>query len=314
MTTPSSDAEPTGPVEVPPGFRSGFIGVVGKPNVGKSTLVNALVGQKISIVSPRPQTTRQRILGILTRPDAQAIFIDSPGWHEPTHPLGRYLVGVAQGVLEEADVVVMVLDAASGIRKEDQWLLDELKRTKRRAVLALNKVDKVNKRLLLPLLERCAAMELFEAYVPVSALTGLQVPELLNELISRLPEGPCWYERDTLTDQSTKQVIRELIREQVLMKTHQEVPHSVAVLIEDMQEEEKRLVIHATVIVEREGQKAIIIGQKGSMMKRVGTEARKEIERLVGRPVFLQLWAKVIPGWRSDPTLLRELGYEQGTA
>ncbi len=249
------------------GFRSGFVGIVGKPNVGKSTLLNALLGQKVSIVSPRPQTTRHRILGVLTRPDAQVIFIDSPGWHRPLHPLGRYLLATAKGIIEEADLLVMMLDATSGIRKEDQWVIDEVRRAKHRALLVINKADAVKKPLLLPLLQQCAALEQFEEIIPLSALTGDNLPALLAQILARLPEGPRWYEPTQVTDQSPEQQIQELIREQILLATRQEVPHAAAVLLEELKREDTLITIRATIVVERQGQKAIVIGKQGASLK-----------------------------------------------
>ena len=291
------------------GFRSGFVALVGKPNVGKSTLLNAYLGKKISIVSPKPQTTRQRILGILTRSDYQVAFIDSPGWHKPQHPLGKYMVSVAKSIIEEADVVVMLIDAAQGFKQEDEWVVEQVRASKRPALLAINKVDRVGKAKLLPLIEAAAARELFQEIVPISATTRVQLDVLLTEMIARLPEGPRWYEADQLTDQSTEQIIREFIREAALDATRQEVPHAVAVSVDEVTQKERVIVIRSTILVEREGQKAIIIGKKGQMLKRIGTVARQDLERWLGQAVYLELWVKVSPGWRDNPSLLRDLGY-----
>ncbi len=291
--------------------RSGFVGIVGKPNVGKSTILNRLLGHPVSIVSPRPQTTRGRILGILTRGDTQAIFVDSPGWHKPKHLFEKHMVTVAKGVMEDADLLLAVIDATSRIEQEDEWVFDAVRRARRPAVLAINKVDAVKKPFVLPLLEQCAALKLFEEYVPVSALNGENMEVLLSTLIARLPEGPEWYEPGQLTDQSTQQLISEMIREQVLYATRQEVPQAVAVLIEELTAKETVTVIRATILVERQGQKAIVIGHKGQVLKKVGQAARLGIERLLGRKVFLELWVKVAEGWRNDPAMLRELGYLQ---
>ena len=302
-----------------PDYHSGFVGVIGKPNVGKSTIVNAFVGRKVSIVSPRPQTTRNRILGILTRPDAQVILIDTPGWHKPEHPLGRHMISVTKGVVEDVDVLLAVVDAAGRFTEEDEWVFEQVRRAKRPVLLALNKVDLVNKRLLLPLMARCAELKLFEELVPVSALTGDNMDRLLTQLIARLPQGPRWYEPDQSTDQSSEQLIREFIREQVLYATRQEVPQAVAVLLDELTTKEPPAgrpnapgltLIRATILVEREGQKAIVIGKQGRALKQIGTAARLELERWLGRKVFLELWVKVAKQWRADPSILRELGYE----
>lgn len=307
-----ADEPPAGPVGRPSngaGYRSGFVGLSGKPNVGKSTLLNAFLGRKVSITSPRPQTTRTRILGILTRPDAQVIFLDSPGWHRPQHPLGRYMVAMARGIIEEADVLVAMLDATTGITQEDEWVFDEIRKAKRPALLAINKVDAVNKGLILPLLEQAAATGLFAEHIPVSATHGDNLDVLMAQLIARLPEGPRWYEPEQVTDQTTEQLIQEFIREQVLLATRQEVPYAIGVLLEEITRKETVIVIRATILVEREGQKAIVIGRQGQMLKHIGTEARKELERLLGDKVFLELWVKVARDWRTDISMLRQLGY-----
>ena len=309
-------ADPLQTSEVTSEYRSGFVGLIGKPNVGKSTILNAFVGRKVSITSPRPQTTRHRILGILTRPEAQVIFIDSPGWHKPQHPLGRYLVRVATGVVEEADVLLAVTDAAAGMTREDEWVFERVRQANRPSILAINKIDLIHKRLVLPMLSSCATLKLFEELIPVSAVTGDNMDRLLTQLIARLPHGPRWYEPEQLTDQSTDQVIREFIREQVLRATRQEVPHAVAVLLDAVTSKEGTspargvTVIQATILVEREGQKAIIIGSKGQMLKQIGTASRLELERWLGRRVFLDLWVKVARDWRKHPATLRQLGYE----
>ena len=290
-------------------FRSGFVGIVGRPNVGKSTMLNAFLGEKIAIVSPKPQTTRHRILGVLTREDAQVMFLDTPGWHQPEHALGRHMVEVVKAVIEEADVLVAVIDARTGIREDDERVLDRIRQAKRPAVLALNKVDAVKKPKLLPLLEACAKMRLFSDCVPVSALTGDQMPLLLERLIAQLPEGPRWYEPQQRTDQTDRQRITELIREQILLATRQEVPHAVAVRLDELKEEPRLVSIQATILIERTGQKAILIGRGGAMLKRIGQSARSEIERLLGRKVYLGLWVKVAEDWRGDERVLRELGY-----
>lgn len=298
--------------------RSGFIGLIGRPNVGKSTMLNYFLNEKIAIVSPRPQTTRHRILGVVTRPDAQLIFLDTPGLHAPEHALGRAMVQAAGAVLEEADVLVTVVDGRRGLTQDDERVFERVRSVlrhpspsgaSRTALLAINKVDLAKKPLLLPLIESCAKLNLFRECIPVSAVTGEQMDVLLGKIVEALPEGPAWYEPQQRTDQSTRQRIAELIREQALLATRQEVPHAVAVLVEQLEERERLTEIQATIFVEREGQKAILIGRGGSMLKQIGQQARLEIERLLGRHVFLGLWVKVVPDWREDERLLRELGY-----
>lgn len=302
------NAEPP-PDALPAGHRSGFVGLIGKPNVGKSTILNYYLGQKISITSPRPQTTRRRILGILTRPEAQVLFVDSPGWHRPQHPLGRYLLGVTKDVAEGTDLLVTVVDATTGIRQDDEWVFDEVRKSKHPALLAVNKADLVKKGLLLPIIERCASLDLFADYVPVSASTGENMEVLLEQIVARLPEGPRWYEPGQVTDQTPEQAIREFIREQVLLATREEVPHAADVLLDQITRKPNATVIQATILVERDGQKAILIGRQGRMLKQIGTAARQEIERLLKTKVFLELWVKVVKDWRQKPSTLRELGY-----
>jgi GTP-binding protein Era len=238
------------------------------------------------------------------------IFVDSPGWHQPLHPLGRRLVEVAKGVIEEVDVLVAVISATTGLTQEDEWLFDQVRHSRGQKLLAVNKVDKVHKEALLPLLETCGRVGLFEELIPISATGGDNMVTLLDQMIQRLPEGPRWYEEGQVTDQTTEQLIREFIREQVLQATREEVPHAVAVALEQVERKERLTVIRATILVEREGQKAIVIGRQGRMLKQIGTAARRELERLLGRKVFLELWVKVVEGWRSNAALLRELGYD----
>ena len=301
-----------------PGYRSGFVGIIGRPNVGKSTILNAFLGEKVAITTPRPQTTRHRILGVLTRDDAQVMFLDSPGVHEPRHALGRYMLEVAKAVIDEADVLVTVIEAGSSLHGEDErvfaWVRQALRapgpgRTQRGSLLAINKVDLVKKPILLPLLEACARTKLFAEHIPISAKTGDQMDVLLSKIIACLPEGPRWYAPEDRTDQTTRQLIGELIREQVMLATRQEVPHAVAVALDQVEEREGVTAIRATLLVERQGQKAILIGRGGLMLKEIGQAARHQLERLLGRKVYLELWVKVAEDWRSDEGLLRELGY-----
>jgi len=300
---------PTEALNVPAGYRSGFVGLIGKPNVGKSTILNLLLGRKVSIVSPRPQTTRQRVLGILTKDDAQVIFVDTPGWHKPEDPLGRHLISVAKGVIEEVDILVAVLDATSGIEIEDEWVFNEVRQRKRPALAVINKADAVKKPSLLPFLEQLAALKLFDDQIPVSALKHENLDVLLKEIIRRLPEGPRWYAPGQVTDQTSEQIIRELIREQVFNAVRQEVPYAVAIRLDAMEDKPRVTVIQATILVEREGQKAIMIGKRGQMLKEIGKAARLELERELGRRIYLELWVKVEKDWRRKMSVLRELGY-----
>ena len=292
-----------------PSHRSGFVGIVGRPNVGKSTLLNYYLREKVAIVSPTPQTTRHRILGVLTREDAQVMFLDTPGLHRPAHALGRYMVEVAKAVLEEVDVLIVMIDARRGVTPEDERVFARFRQAKHPAVLAINKVDAVKKPRLLPLLETCAKTKLFTECIPVSALTGEQMDVLLERVVALLPEGPRWYEPEHRTDQTSTQRISEFIREQVLLATRQEVPHAVAVVVDQVEKGERVTSIQATIFVERPGQKAILIGRGGTMLKRIGREARGHLERFLGRKVFLGLWVKVAEAWRRDEQHLRRFGY-----
>lgn len=301
-------------------YRSGFVSIVGRPNVGKSTLLNYYLGEKVAIVSPIPQTTRHRILGVVTREHAQVMLLDSPGLHPPEHALGRHMMEVAKAVMAEADVLLVMIDARRGVTEDDERIfahIDTLLReppkgergTPRKAVLAINKIDLVKKPRLLPLLEACARKGLFAECIPISALTGQQMDVLLDRLVAHLPIGPRWYDPAQRTDQSLRQLVGELIREQALLTTRQEVPHAIGVLVEDMMEGKRVIAIQATVLVERPGQKAILIGRQGTMLKRIGQAARQQIERLLGRKVHLGLWVKVVEQWRRDERVLRQLGY-----
>ena len=291
------------------GYRSGFVGIVGRPNGGKSTILNYYLGEKVAIVTPHPQTTRHRILGVLTREDAQVMFLDTPGFQQPQHVLGRFMREVAKAVMDEADVLVAVIDGRRGVMEDDERVFARLRQARRPCVLAINKIDLMKKPLLLPLLDTCAKTRLFSDCIPVSARTGEQMDLLLAQVVAHLPEGPRWYEPQDHTDQTTSQLIGEFIREQILLATRQELPHAVGVLVEQIEERQEVTAIHATILVERPGQKAIVIGRGGSMLKRIGQEARRQLERLLGRKVYLELWVKVAEGWRSDERVLRQLGY-----
>lgn len=295
-------------------MRSGTVGIIGRPNVGKSTMLNAWLGERLAIVSPHPQTTRHRILGVLTRPDAQVALLDSPGLSAPRHLLGRAMFRAAQAVFQEADVAVVTIDASRGLTREDHDVFEQAKRLcKREApgaiLLAINKVDLVKKPLLLPLLAACDALGLFAECIPVSAKTGEQMDVLLERVIAHLPEGPPWYPPEQRTDQTAEQRMAESIREHILLATRQEVPHAVAVEIEQVEERERVTAIQATILVEREGQKAILIGRSGKMLTQIGRSARQQLERLLGRKVTLGLWVKVAPEWRDNAAILRRLGY-----
>ncbi|MCX7855774.1 MAG: GTPase Era [Anaerolineae bacterium] len=297
---------------IPPGHRSGFVAVIGRPNVGKSTLMNQLLGHKVAIVSPRPQTTRTCIRGILTRPDAQIIFVDTPGLHKPLHKLGEVMVASAASAIPDADVVLFVVDVSVMPTEEDQMIARMIRqRTSNPVILVLNKMD------LLPPERVKLHTEAYWALVPdhagwmmTIATEAVNLDKLLDIVIAHLPEGPRYYPGDLITDQTEREIAAELVREQVLRFTHEEVPHSVAVVVEEYKERETGGVyIAATIYVEKESQKGILIGAGGQMLRRIGTAAREEIERMVGGRVYLDLWVKVSKNWRRDMQRVRRMGY-----
>jgi GTP-binding protein Era len=300
---------------LPGDFRSGFASLVGRANVGKSTLINRLVGQKIAIVSHVPQTTRNRILGVRTLPHGQVAFLDSPGFHKPQHQMGFMMLETARQVAGEAEVLLLVIDASAGFGPGDRFVLDELKNTigERPLVAVLNKVDGVNKGKLLPLIEQAVGEWGAVEAVPVSGLTGENCDRLLDVVLRHLPQGPALFPDDFVTDQDERRFIAEVIREKLLSGLRQEVPHSVAVVVERMENREDGIAeIHAAILVERETQKAIVIGRQGVRLKDVGTAARKELEKRVGKQVFLKLWVKVREDWRDKVGILRDIGILPG--
>jgi len=307
--------------ELPPDHRSGFVAVIGKPNVGKSTLINAWLGEKIAIVSPKPQTTRHRLRGILTRPDAQIIFVDTPGIHQPRHKLGEFMVETAAKSIPDADVVLFMVDVSEMPTAEDEQIAQLIEEHGQSpVVLVLNKADLLPPDKVQPhstayfkLVKHDAWVEC-EAYrnqwMMISATRGDNRDKLLDMVVARLPQGPRYYPADQLTDQTMRFIAAELIREQVLRFVRQEVPHAVAVVVEEWKQRREDLTyIGANIFVEKDSQKGIIIGEGGRMLKRIGRAAREEIERLVGNRVYLELWVKVRAKWRRDEQELRRLGY-----
>ena len=289
--------------------RSGFIALVGRPNVGKSTLLNQILGEKIAIISDKPQTTRTRILGVRHLPKAQLVFLDTPGIHKPLYRLNQRMVRVALDVLDEVDLVFFLVEATEGVGAGDRYVVERLKERAVPVVLVINKVDLVQKGRLLPLIDAYRQMHEFAEIVPVSALTGDGVNRLVEIAVRFMPVGPVYFEDDVVTDQPMQLLAAEFIREKILQKTRDELPFSVAVQIESFTEEGKLARIAAIVYVEKESQKAIVIGKRGELLKAVGTEARIDMERLFGMKVFLQLWVKVKEGWRQDEQMLSALGY-----
>ena len=291
--------------------QSGYVAIVGRPNVGKSTLLNCILGKKISITSPKPQTTRWQILGIKTLPDAQIIYIDTPGVHrEEKRAMSRYLNRIASSVMLDADVIVFMVDADSW-RSEDELVARKLKETDKPIILALNKIDLLpDKAALLPVIEKLKDKLNFAGIVPISALEAENTQGLEKEIIKLLPEGPQLFPEDQLTDKSVRFQIAEIIREKLIQLTEEELPYATTVEIEQYEPGDKITNISAVIWVERSGQKVIVIGKQGAKLKKIGTRARRDIERLVGGKVFLRLWVKVKEHWTDDEKALRSLGYD----
>jgi len=292
-------------------FRSGFIAIMGSPNVGKSTLLNQMLGEKISITSKKPQTTRNRILGVMHRPSSQLVFIDTPGIHKAKRPLNIRIVDVALSALGDVDIVLVMVDVANPDPDPETFLINKLKKIKQPVVLALNKTDLVKKPTLFSIIDKWAKAYSFEAIIPISAILGDQIEELVEAMEALLPKGPAFFPEDTLTDLPERFIAAEMIREKVFRLTGQEIPYSTAVTLDSFSEEKKGALvkIHATIHVERASQKGMIIGKNGSKLKMIGSEARKEIEQMVGTKVFLKLFVRVHKNWSKDTKALRKFGY-----
>jgi GTPase len=299
-------------------FRSGFVSILGRPNAGKSTLLNALVGQKLAIVSPKPQTTRTRILGILeippqkSRPAGQVILIDTPGVHKPDSSLGRTMMGEVRQALAGCNLLLLMVDVTQKFGREDQFALEMAQRSGTPVLLLLNKIDRLPKKdRLLPIIEDYRRRHDFREIIPLSALRGEGLDRLLEAILANLREGPRYYPEDQITDQPVRFMVAEIIRQQVVLATSQEVPYATTVVIEEFEEGEKLTRVGATIHCEREGQKRILVGRQGQMLKKIGTAARPEIVRLVGTRVYLELYVKVSPAWRESRAFLEELDWRR---
>jgi GTP-binding protein Era len=292
-------------------FKSGYVGIVGKPNVGKSTLLNRLLGEKIAITSHKPQTTRTRIMGVLTSKESQIIFIDTPGIHQPQDQLHHYMMNEINETMKEVDLILFLVEPSIKPSIEDLLSADYLKKTQQPAILVLNKIDRYQNQAA-ACIEKYNDIAAFKESVCISALQGTGCDELISSIEKYLPVGPQFYPEDTLTDKSERFLIAELIREKVYEMLHQEIPYSVAVVTEEVKEKTDKLTyIKAVIYVEKESQKGIIIGNQGQMLKSLGQEARKEIEILLQKQVYLDLWVKVKKNWRKNPTALKALGLEE---
>ena len=292
---------------------SGFAAIVGRPNVGKSTLTNGLIGEKIAIMSDRPQTTRNKIMCILNTENAQIMFLDTPGIHKPHHKLGEYMVRTAESTLKEVDVILFVIDVSEKRGAGENYILELLQKVKTPVILVANKIDKLqDKSKLFNIINEYTALYNFAAVVPVSALEDKEFPGLVEEITKHLPEGPDYFPDDMITDQPERVIAAEMIREKVLLSTRDEVPHSIAVEVDEFKvRENEDVYIRATIFVERDSQKGIVIGAKGSLLKKIGQQARRDIEALLGCKVFLELWVKVKADWRNKDKALKQFGYKE---
>lgn len=291
------------------GFKSGFVAIVGRPNAGKSTLVNTLVGQKVSIVSPKPQTTRNRVQGILNRDGAQIVLVDTPGIHKPASALNRMMMDEVQHALEGLDVLSLIVDATADFGAGDRFSIEWVKRFNGPVFLLLNKVDRVKKPALLPLIDRYRRAFDFNEIFPISARTGEGCANLVDAWLRFLPEAEPYFPSDQFTDQPERFLAGEIIREKAILETREEIPHALAVLIDSFEETPKLIHIRASICVEREGQKGILIGKSGERIKQIGTFARKELEQILGAKVFLETFVRVEPRWRENPSLVRQLDW-----
>lgn len=294
-----------------PSFKSGFVTLIGRPNVGKSTLMNRLIGQKIAITSKKPQTTRNRIQTVLTTEEGQIVFLDTPGIHKAKNKLGNYMVNVAEKTMEEVDVILWLVEPTDYIGAGEKHIIEQLKKTKTPVILVINKTDTVKKDEIFSFIDTYRKELDFQEIVPVSALKGENTDELVKCIFKYLPYGPAFYDEDTVTDQPMRQITAELIREKALRLLEDEIPHGIAVCIESMKEKGNICHIEATIICERESHKGIIIGKGGQMLKKIGSAARPEIEEMLEMQVNLQLWVKVKKDWRDSDFLLKNFGYNQ---
>lgn len=292
-------------------YKSGFVTLIGRPNVGKSTLMNYLIGQKIAITSNKPQTTRNRIQTVLTTEEGQIVFVDTPGIHKAKNKLGEYMVNIAERSLNEVDVVLWLVEPSTFIGAGERHIIDQLGKVRTPVILVINKVDTVKREEILPAIDLYRKEYDFAEIVPVSARSGDNTDELVSVIMKYLPYGPQFYDEDTVTDQPERQIVAELIREKALHSLNEEIPHGIAVAIDRMKMERRVMHIDATIICERDSHKGIIIGKQGAMLKKIGSTARYEIERLLDCKVNLKLWVKVQKNWRDSDYLMKNFGYRE---
>ena len=292
-------------------FKSGFIGIIGRPNVGKSTLLNGLMGEKIAITTHKPQTTRNRITGIRNLQNAQLIFMDTPGIHRASTPLNQFMVNIATDTLRTVDILLLLVEAPVGVHRDDRFIIESLKHASIPAILVINKMDLVKKPELLPLIDEYQHLYSFVSILPMAARTGEGMTLLLDEILKILPEGPPYFPEETMTDRSERFIAAEMIREKIILLTHKEIPYVTAVVVDTFKEEATRPLIHiqATIHVEKPSQKGILIGKKGAMLKAIGSKARIDMEKFFASRIFLELFVRVQKDWTHDEKMLREFGY-----
>lgn len=293
-------------------FKSGFVAIIGRPNVGKSTFMNKVLRQKVAIMSDKAQTTRNKVQGVLTTEQSQIIFIDTPGIHKPKHVLGDYMMKIAKNTLREVDAILFMVNVEESLGRGDEFIIELLKSNKTPIFLVLNKIDKIHPDQLIKEIEKYKDLLPFAEVVPISALQGNNVDRLVEVIEGYMPEGPMYYPKDTISDHPEEFIVAELIREKALHLTSQEIPHAIGVQVEKMTRvSDDQVDIEATIYIERDSQKGIIIGKKGSMLKQIGQNARKDIEMLLGSKVYLELWVKVQKDWRNKPNFIRQIGYRE---
>lgn len=294
-------------------FKSGFVAIIGRPNVGKSTLMNHLIGQKIAITSKKPQTTRNKIQTVYTCEDGQIIFLDTPGIHKAKNKLGEYMVNVAEQTLKDVDVILWLVEPTTYIGAGEKHIAEQLQKTSLPVILVINKVDTVKKEDILQVIDNYRKLYDFAEIIPASALRGQNTKDIVNSLFKYMPYGPMFYDEDTVTDQPQRQIVAEIIREKALYALDEEIPHGIAVTIEKMRERKGQHIvdIEATIICERDSHKGIIIGKQGSMLKKIGSNARFEIEKMLEERVNLKIWVKVKKDWRDSDTLMKNFGYNK---
>jgi GTPase len=296
-------------------FKSGFIGIIGRPNVGKSTILNKIMGEKIAITSHKPQTTRNRITGIKNIEDGQLIFIDTPGIHRATTPLNKFMVNAATDTFRSADILLLVVEAAEGVHNDDQLIIESLRNIRLPVILLINKIDLVRKKNILPVIDQFQQLFSFSEIIPISALTGDGFGTIIEQIWKLLPEGPRYFPDDMMTDRTERFIAAEIIREKIIMLTHQEIPYTTAVVVDSFKEDEEKnlLVIKATINVAKDSQKGIVIGRGGSMLREIGKRARQDMEKFFATRIYLELFVRVRKDWTHDARLLKEFGYTDKT-